>query len=141
MPKFEKGNPGGPGRPRGSRNAVNAILDQLAVEGAETMVKKMIEAADGGDRVAARLVLSRIWSAPRGRAVAIELPEIGTPADLLAAHAAVVKAIADQTITPQDGAALSSVLETHRRAFELVAQEGKVEELEADVRRLRGKLK
>ena len=141
MPKFEKGNPGGPGRPRGSRNAMNAILDQLAVDGAETMVKKMIEAADGGDRVAARLVLSRIWSAPKGRAVAIELPEIRTPADLLDAHAAVVKAIADQTITPQDGAALASVLETHRRAFELVAQEEKVEELEADVRRLKGKLK
>jgi hypothetical protein len=141
MPKFEKGNPGGPGRPRGSRNAMNAILDQLAVDGAETMVKKMIEAADGGDLVAARLVLSRIWSAPKGRAVAIELPEIRTPADLLAAHAAVVKAIADQTITPQDGAALASVLETHRRAFELVAQEEKVEELEADVRRLKGKLK
>ena len=94
MPRFEKGNPGGPGRPRGSRNTVNAILDQLAVEGAETMVKKMIEAADGGDRVAARLVLSRIWSAPKGRAVAIELPEIRTPADLLVAHAAVMKAIA-----------------------------------------------
>jgi hypothetical protein len=141
MPKFEKGNPGGPGRPRGSRNAVNAILDQLAVDGAETMVKKMIEAADGGDRVAARLVLSRIWSAPKGRAVAIELPEIRTPADLLDAHAAVVKAISDQTITPQDGAALSSVLETHRRAFELVAQGEKVEELSNRVRKWKEELK
>jgi len=141
MPRFEKGNPGGPGRPRGSRNTVNAILDQLAVEGAETMVKKMIEAADGGDRVAARLVLSRIWSAPKGRAVAIELPEIRTPADLLVAHAAVMKAIADQTITPQDGAALSSVLETHRRAFELVAQQQKVEALERQVRQLKDDLR
>jgi hypothetical protein len=141
MPKFQNGNPGGPGRPRGSRNAMNAILDQLAVEGAETMVKKMIEAADGGDRVAARLVLSRIWSAPKGRSVAIELPEIRTPADLLEAHAAVVKAIADQTITPQDGAALSSVLETHRRAFELVAQEEKVEELSNRVRKWKDELR
>lgn len=141
MPRFQKGNPGGPGRPRGSRNAMNAILDQLAVEGAETMVRKMIESANGGDRVAARLVLNRIWSAPKGRSVAIELPEIRTPADLLAAHAAVVKAIADQTITPQDGAALSSVLETHRRAFELVAQEEKVEELEKQVRKLKSDLR
>ena len=141
MPKFGKGNPGGPGRPRGSRNAMNAILDQLAVEGAETMVKKMIEAAGEGDRVAARLVLNRIWSAPKGRSVAIELPEIRTPADLLAAHAAVVKAIADQTITPQDGAALSSVLETHRRAFELVAQEEKVEELSNRVRKWKDELR
>lgn len=141
MPKFEKGHPGGPGRPRGSRNAVNRLLDQLAEGEAEVVVRKMLDAAAEGDRVAARLVLSRIWSAPKGRAVAIELPEIRTPADLLDAHAAVVKAIADQTITPQDGAALASVLETHRRAFELVAQEEKVEELEADVRRLKGKLK
>ncbi len=141
MPKFEKGNPGGPGRPRGSRNAVNAMLDQLAVEGAETMLKKMIEAAGEGDRVAARLVLNRIWSAPKGRAVPIELPEIHTPADLLDAHAAVVKAISDQAITPQDGAALSSVLETHRRAFELVAQEAKLEELSGRVRRLKDELR
>jgi hypothetical protein len=141
MPKFEKGNPGGPGRPRGSRNAMNAILDQLAVEGAETMVKAMIAAAGEGDRVAARLVLNRIWSAPKGRAVAIELPEIRTPADLLAAHAAIVKAIADQTITPQDGAALSSVLETHRRAFELVAQEEKIEELSQRARKWKEELK
>ena len=124
MPKCEKGHPGGPGRPRGSRNAVNLMLDQLAVEGAETMVKKMIEVAGEGDRVAARLVLNRIWSAPKGRAVAIDLPEIHTPADLLDAHAAIMAAIADQTITPQDGAALSAVLDTHRRAFELVAQGG-----------------
>ena len=141
MPKFEKGNPGGPGRPRGSRNTVNAILDQLAVEGAETMVRKMVEVANEGDRVAARLVLNRIWSAPKGRSVTIELPDIHTPADLLAAHAAIVKAIADQTITPQDGAALSSILETHRRTFELVAQEQRVETLEADVRQLKGRLK
>ena len=141
MPKFEKGNPGGPGRPRGSRNTVNAILDQLAVEGAETMVRKMVEVANEGDRVAARLVLNRIWSAPKGRSVTIELPDIHTPADLLAAHAAIVKAIADQTITPQDGAALSSILETHRRTFELVAQVQRVETLEADVRQLKGRLK
>ena len=120
---------------------MNAILDQLAVEGAETMVRKMVEVANEGDRVAARLVLNRIWSAPKGRSVTIELPDIHTPADLLAAHAAIVKAIADQTITPQDGAALSSILETHRRTFELVAQEQRVETLEADVRQLKGRLK
>jgi hypothetical protein len=140
MPKFQKGNPGGPGRPRGSRNAVNLMLDQLAVEGAEAMVKKMIEAASDGDRVAARLVLNRIWSAPKGRAVTIGLPEIKTPSDLLAAHAAVAGAISAGTLTPQDGASLSSVLETHRRAFELVAQENSVAQLEAEVRSLRGKL-
>ena len=137
MPRFKKGDPGGPGRPRGSRNGINRMLDRLAVDGAETVVRKMIEAASDGDRVAARMVLNRIWSSPKGRAVAIELPEIATPADLLAAHAALASGIAAQTITPQDGAALCAMLDTHRRAFELVAQEDRVERLEAQVRALK----
>jgi hypothetical protein len=140
MGKFQKGHPGGPGRPRGSRNSVNLFLDRLAESQAETMVKAMIAAAGEGDRVAARLVLNRIWSAPKGRAIQIELPEINTPADLLKAHAAVAAAITAGTITPQDGAALSSMLETHRRAFELVSQQDKVEALEAEMRTMKANL-
>jgi len=98
-------------------------------------VKKMIEAAADGDRVAARMVLNRVCSSPKGRAVAIELPEITTPADHLAAHAAIAG-----RITPQDGAALCAVLETHRRAFELAAQEDRVERLEAQPHHLKAKL-
>lgn len=141
MPKFEKGNPGGPGRPLGSRNSVNQILDQLAVDGAETMVKKMIEVAGEGDRVAARMVLNRIWSAPKGRAVPLEMPEIRAPRDLLAAHTAVSAALAAGTITPQEAASLASVLETHRRAFELVVQQEYVVKLEEDLRRTKARLR
>jgi hypothetical protein len=140
MPKYEKGHPGGPGRPRGSRNAVNLLLDRLAVEGAETMVKAMIGAAAEGNYAAARLVLNRIWSAPRERPVEIALPEIRTPADLVAAHGAIATAITAQEITPQDGAALATVLEAHSRAFELLGQEKRVEALETEVRHLRSKL-
>jgi hypothetical protein len=138
---FRKGQPGGPGRPRGSRNAANLILDQLAIGGAESMVKKMIEAAGEGDRVAARLVLNRIWSAPKGRSVEIALPPIRKPADLVRAHSAVVSAIAAESITPQDGAAIAAVLETHRRAFEYCAQEKCVEVLEAEIAALKAKMK
>ena len=141
MPKFEKGHPGGPGRPRGSRNAVNLLLDQMAEGDAETMVRKMIEAASDGDRVAARLVLSRIWSAPKGRPLQVELPDIRTPADLLAAHAAVATAVSDGRLTAAEGASLSTMLETHRRAFELIAQEKDVEALEREVRTFRAGLK
>ena len=141
MSKFEKGHPGGPGRPSGSRNVVNLLLDQLAEAEAETMVRKMIDAASGGDRVAARLVLSRIWSAPKGRAIQVELPEIDTPEDLLAAHAAVAAAVSDGRLTAQEGASLSTMLETHRRAFELVAQERTIDDLDSRVREYRDELK
>jgi hypothetical protein len=140
MGKFKNGHPGGPGRPRGSRNAVNLMLDKLAEADAETMVKAMVDAATSGDRVAARLVLNRIWSAPKGRAANVDLPAIKTPADLLAAHAAIASAITGGTITPQEGVGLSSMLETHRRAFELVAQEKRVEEMEAELRGYRKQL-
>jgi len=140
MSKFEKGNPGGPGRPAGSRNSVNQMLDQLAAQGAETLVKKMIEVAGEGDRVAARLVLNRIWSAPKGRAVPVEMPEIRSPRDLLAAHTAVSAALAAGTITPQEAASLASVLETNRRAFELVVQQEQLAKLEDGLRRTKARL-
>jgi hypothetical protein len=137
MPKFEKGNPG---RPRGSRNNVNQMLDELAVEGAEALVKKMIEVAGEGDRVAARMVLSRIWAAPKSRTVPVEMPEIRAPRDLLAAHTAVSAALATGTITPQEAASLASVLETHRRAFELVVQKDHLDKLEDGLRQTKAKL-
>ena len=140
MSKFEKGNPGGPGRPAGSRNSVNQMLDQLAAQGAETLVKKMIEVAGEGDRVAARLVLNRIWSAPKGRAVPVEMPEIRAPRDLLAAHTSLSAALAAGTITPQEAASLAAVLETHRRAFELVVQQEQLAKLEEGLRRTKAKL-
>jgi hypothetical protein len=135
MPKFEKGNPGGPGRPRGSRNSVNVVLDQVAGEDLEAIVRKVVEIALEGDLRAARLVLGRTWTAPKGRPLQVELPEIESPADLLAAHGAVAAAVSDGRLTAAEGASLSTMLETHRRAFELVAQEAKIDQLDA---RLRG---
>ncbi len=141
MSKFEKGHPGGPGRPRGSRNAVNQMLDGLAEAEAGTVLRKILDAAAEGNAAAARLVMSRIWAAPKGRAMQIELPEIDTPDDLLAAHAAVAAAVGDGRLTAQDGASLSTMLDTHRRAFELVAQEEKAVELDARLRKYREDLK
>jgi hypothetical protein len=141
MPKFEKGHPGGPGRPRGSRNAVNLMLDQVAEEGVAAIVRKVMAAATEGDMQAARLVLGRAWTAPRGRPLQVELPAIDTPEDLLAAHAAVAAAVNDGRLTAPEGASLSTMLETHRRAFELVAQEAKIDQLDARVRRYRDEVK
>jgi len=141
MPKFEKGHAGGPGRPRGSRNSVNLLLDQVAEGGVEAIVRKVVEVATEGDLAAARLVLSRTWSAPKGRPIQLELPDIQTPEDLLDAHAVVSAAVSDGRLTAQDGASLSTMLETHRRAFELVAQERQIDQLDARVRDYKAEVK
>ena len=48
---------------------------------AEAIVKKVVEAARGGDLVAARLVLDRIAPARRDGPVRFELPKIETAAE------------------------------------------------------------
>jgi len=132
MPQYEKGHPGGPGRPRGSRNAVNRALDALAAEGAETVVRKMVELAEKGDPVAARLLLNRIWTIPRGRPVDVDLPPINGIEDVLVAHGKVLNALVEQTISPAEGQALCALLETHRRAFETLRHESLITALERE---------
>jgi hypothetical protein len=133
VPKFEKGHPGGPGRPLGSRNVANRRLDEIAMESAEATVRAMAKAAAEGNCVAARLVLNRVWSVPKGRAPTIDLPEIHTPQDLVRAHGFVAQAVAEGAITAQDAESLSSMLEAHRRTFELVEQHETVAQLQAEV--------
>jgi hypothetical protein len=117
------------------------MLDQVAEEGVAAIVRKVMAAATEGDVSAARLVLSRAWTAPKGRPLQVDLPMIDTPDDLLTAHAVVAMAVSDGRLTAQEGASLSTMLETHRRAFELVAQERTIDALDSRVREYRDELK
>jgi len=123
MPKFEKGHPGGPGRPRGSRNAVNQMLDQVAGEDVTAIVRKVVRARWRVTCPRRASFLGRTWTPPKGRPLEVKLPAIGTSDGPLHAHAAVAAAVSDGRLAAAEGASLSTMLETHRRAFELVAQE------------------
>jgi hypothetical protein len=137
---FQTGNPGGPGRPRGSRNAVNLRLDELAGDGAEAMVRKMVDAATEGNLAAARLVLNRIWTAPKGRTVEFELPPVDSPEDAVRANAAVMQAMADGRLTTEEGAAFSAVIETQRRAIETLILDERLTRLESQMSEEKRKL-
>jgi hypothetical protein len=71
-----------------------------------------MEAAKEGDLWAADLVLSRIWPVRKGRPVSLELPKIETAADLVVALGLVADAVGAGDITPDEGQAVSAVLET-----------------------------
>ena len=141
MTKFADGNPGGPGRPRGSRNRLNKLLDEMAGGHAEELLRKMIGDAQADDRIARRALLNRVWKGAKGRPVTLDLPEIKTAADLVAAHAVVLEGVASGEVSPEEAEALTSVFETYRRAFELVRQEERVTKLEEEVRGFYKKLK
>ena len=129
---FEPGNPGGPGRPVGSRNKATLALDQIADDAGKAILEKMVEAAKDGDLRAADLVLSRIWPARKGRPISLELPKIETAADLVAGLGRVADAVAAGDITPDEGQAVSAVLETKRRAIETLELETRIKALEKE---------
>lgn len=130
---FAKGHPGGPGRPKGSRNAANRILDELASEGAESILKKQIELAQAGDSRAADMVLRRVWSMPRGRPVDLDLPPVETAPDLMRAHTAVMAALAAKTITPEEATSIAAALDAQRRAIEVLDLAERMRALEARI--------
>ena len=134
MGKFVKGHAGGPGRPPGSRNANSLVLDQLARDGAEAVLKKQIEMAQSGDGRAAELVLKRAWSQPRGRLIEFEMPDVIEAPDVVHALQAVADAIKSGQLTPEEGVAVAEVVEKQRRAIELSTLEDRVRALEANLR-------
>ena len=65
--RFKPGRSGNPeGRPRGSRNATTLALEALLGGEAETLTRKAIELAKGGDLAALRLCIDRLGSTSQG---------------------------------------------------------------------------
>jgi hypothetical protein len=129
---FEKGRPGGPGRPAGSRNKASLLLDQLATEEGQEILRKVVEAAKSGDARSAEIILSRIWPVRKGRPVTLQLPQIDTANDIVKALGVIAEAVGAGEITAEEGAAVASVLETKRRAIETNDLEQRIATLEKE---------
>ena len=131
--RFGPGNRANPsGRPPGSRNRVLVALDAIGEAGAEAVLRRTVEAAQGGDMRAAEVILSRLWPARKGRPVALpDMPRVESAAGLVQAMAAVADAVAAGTLTPDEGAAVGAVLDMQRRAVETADLAARVEALEA----------
>ena len=65
------------------------------------------------------------------RTISIDLPTLEGSQDSLKAIGSVLEAVGSGAITPSEGQALASLLETHRRTFEVEELEHRIEALEA----------
>ena len=129
--RFKPGQSGNPaGKPPGTRSKVLAELDRLGAEGAQKVLEAVLDAAQRGDMTAASIILKRCWPEFRGRPVRLELPGTTTATDVVAALAAIVSAVAGGRISPEEGQAVSAVIETQRRAMETVELAARIEALE-----------
>jgi hypothetical protein len=112
----QSGNPQGP-KP-GQRHPAFAALDAIGQEGAEGVIRKVVEQALEGDMRAAEILLRRSWPERKGRPLQFKLPPMETAADLVKAAAAISNAMSAGVITPDEAAIASTVVEIHRKTLE-----------------------
>ena len=128
---FEKGQSGNPaGKPRGARNKTTVAMEKLLDDDAETITKKAIELAKGGDITALRLCLDRIIPPRKDRPVSFDMPEIKTPSDALVAATAIIRAVADGALTPSEAAELNKTVDSFTRVAETADLAERIKQLE-----------
>lgn len=120
---------GNPGRPPGARHKVTLAVEALLDGEGEALTRKAIALAMKGNVVALKICLDRICP-PRGRTVQIALPSIATPGDIVGALGAIVGAVSGGTLSPDEGAAMASIVNYQKGALELVELEARVARLE-----------
>lgn len=80
---FRPGQSGNPnGRPKGSRNRATLLAQELLGDEGETIMRKAIDLAKSGDKLALKLCLERIVPRP-GRTLEIDLPAVKKADDLV----------------------------------------------------------
>ena len=105
---------------------------------ARTIVQRLVELAEKGDPTALRLCLERMMPPLRERPLQFALPPLATPADAVAAIAAITTGLADGSLSAAEGLDLARMVrifvetlvlarrgeqDTERRAADLPLQE------------------
>jgi hypothetical protein len=81
----------------------------------EKIVNAVLTAARNGDMTAAKIILDRI--APVRRSTSFDLPRIEGWADVGAARAAILEAVADGDLTPGEAVVISELIDELGRRF------------------------
>lgn len=130
-PGFQPGKSGNPaGRKAGSRNKVTLSMEALLEGEAEALTRTVIEKALAGDMVALRICFDRLYPPQKGRSILIDLPSIKQAEDVVRGYEAVLAAVADGSITPDEASTIASVLEAKRKAIETIELEKRISLLE-----------
>ena len=129
--RFQRGRSGNPaGKPKGARHRTTVAIEALLEGQAAAIGQKCVEMALAGDTTALRLVLERIAPTRRGRPVRFALPALDTAADLPKALGAVLAAVAEGSLTPDEAVSLAQIVEVRRKSIELVEIDARLAVLE-----------
>jgi len=115
---FQPGNRFGQGRPAGSRNKATLACQSLLEGEGESITRKAIELAQGGDLTAIRICLERLLPPCRERRLQLDLPHVRSLDDLTGAYKVLFQSIAEGDLTVTEAEQVANVLELARRAIE-----------------------
>ncbi|GEP59645.1 DUF5681 domain-containing protein [Reyranella soli] len=129
---WQPGRSGNPrGKPKGARNHATRAAEALLEGEANALTRKAIDSALAGDVMALRLCMERILPARKSRLVNFELPAVKSATDLPAALAALIEAIAQGNLSPDEATPIAALLDAQRRAIETTELEKRIAALEA----------
>ena len=129
--RFQPGQSGNPaGKPKGTRAPIYAALDAAAAENMPEILNALVGKAKEGDPCAAELLMRRAWPERKGRPLVFDLPASKGPAALTEAMASITEAMASGAMTPDEAAAVASVIEIHRKTIALEDHEQRLKALE-----------
>ena len=106
------------------------MLEQLAEESAEQVLRKVLELGLAGDVSCLKMILDRVQPARKGQPINMVMPPIKNPEDALGALAAICKALGEAVLTPDEITALSSVVGRSIQVIELQILEQRIAALE-----------
>ena len=129
--QFKPGRSGNPkGKPKGARHTATLAAEELLDGEAETLTRKAVELALAGDTTALRLCLERILPPRKGRPITFTLPKMTNTGDLRAAALAILGAVSEGSISPEEGATVAPLIEAVRKAMETDELSRRVDALE-----------
>ena len=128
---FKPGTSGNPaGKPAGTRSKSTQLLLVLMQDGAQKITQAVIEAAQGGDLMAAKIILDRVMPPAKERPVCVDLPDTSTSEGVAAAQNAILQAVAAGELLPGEASTLSAIVEAKRRAIETQELAERITQLE-----------
>lgn len=130
FPPGKSGNAAG--RPRGSRNKTTMMAQALFDENGQAIIEKITEIAlKEGDLTALKICVDRILPILKSRHVTFALPEIKTAKDLVAAYGAILEAVSEGQLTPEEASRIAAILDATRRAADAADTDERLARIEA----------
>ncbi len=108
---FKPGQSGNPkGKPKGARHKATLAAEALLDGEAEGLTRKVIELALDGDLAALKMCMDRILPPRKGRPITFTLPEMTDTGDLRAVALAILKAVSEGVVTPEEAVAVAPLI-------------------------------